>query len=93
MRELVEVVDRPLNLRGPQFAVGERLHLDLDNPRHRECLDRGWVRRVAGVVPGAAPPAPATATTADVPAPPADRMMRSQDDPAPDGRGRRGRTK
>ena len=72
MRVRVEVVGRPLNLRGPQFAVGERLFLDLDNPRHRECLDSNWVRRVDDD----ASARPATVATTDVPAPPADRMLR-----------------
>jgi len=60
----VEVVGRPLSLKAT-YAVGERLFLDTDEPRHREVLERGWARRL--------PDAPGKA----VEAPPADRMVAS----------------
>lgn len=67
MRVLVEVIDRPLSLRGPIYHVGERLFLDTDIPAQRQVLEaRGWVRRVEGPAVASAPPAP-----------PMDRMMRA----------------
>lgn len=48
MRTLVEVVDKPLSLRGPRFNVGERIWLDSKDPLHRAVLRAdGWVRKVA----------------------------------------------
>ena len=58
MRVLVEVIGRPLNLRGPQYAVGERLFLDTSDPRHREVIDAGWVQPVIASV--VLPPASAS---------------------------------
>ena len=78
MRILVEVVDRPLNLRGPQYHVGERLILDDEKPSHREVLDAGWVRRLD-------PPLrrDPVAATAAIAAPPAHKMV----DQAPTAKG------
>lgn len=68
MRVLVEVVDRPLDLRGPIYHVGERLFLDTNNPQHREVLDTpGWVRRLTPHLPEAAA----------LSEPPVDRMVAS----------------
>ena len=68
MRVLVEVMGRPLDLRGPLYHVGERLFLDTDNPAHREVLAApGWVRRLD------------TMRQAALDAPPVDKMVAGAD--------------
>lgn len=71
MRVLVEVVGQALNLRGPQYGVGERLFLDTANLQHREALDRRWVRRLDTH----ANSEPADIAVAAVDAPHEDRMV------------------
>ena len=78
MRVRVEVVDRPLNLRGPSYRVGERLYLDTDHPGHRTALELGWVRRVddKAADPVLSPAPPVVAAFA---APPANKMIETPD--------------
>ena len=80
MRVLVEVIDRPLSLRGPIVYVGERLWLETEDPKHRAVLDApGWVRRVEGpalaTLPVSAPTDDAEVTAKAVTEPPVDRML------------------
>ena len=73
MRVLVEVVDRALNLRGPVYAVGERLWLDTRNEQHQQVLDQGFVRPVSAGPPSAPPEVVAAA----LPSAPVDRMVKA----------------
>ena len=77
MRVRVEVVDRPLNLRGPSYRVGERLYLDTDHPGHRTALELGWVRRVDETTPG--PVVQSPVTVAALATPPANKMIETPD--------------
>lgn len=62
---LVEVVNKALNLRGPQYPVGERLFLDPADPVQAAVLahdvstptDLQWVRRVEAPVAVSSPTA------------------------------------
>lgn len=72
MRVRVEVVGRPLYL-PPRYGIGERLFLDTNDPRHRQVMELGYVRRLD---PMAAAPSPETAA---VNAAPAHKMVSETD--------------
>ena len=74
MRVRCEVVGQALNLRGPQYAVGERLFLDPMDPTHREALTAGWVRRL-DLDPTPAPQLPDETQTVALAAPPSNKMV------------------
>lgn len=71
MRVRVEVVGRTLYL-PPSYPVGERLFLDTNDPRHKQVLESGWVRRLD-------PVAPAKVQTAALNAAPAHKMVSETD--------------
>ena len=74
MQVLCEVTGRTLDLRGPLYAVGDRLMLDTDNPLHRDVLahEGDWVRRIETQARPAPPAAPEQRGAAQ---PQTDRMV------------------
>lgn len=85
MRIRVEVVGQTLNLRGPCYAVGERLFLDSDDPMHRQVIDEGWVRPIPHA--SDSPHAPNVAVVEAIDEPPQHKMVQAAPHKAMKARG------